>query len=88
MSSSSSSSRGPAEALDFTHAPLKRGLIFQTASGPRLENWPSDSSMKKMGIPQIASMMKYGTRKAPARSKGNTLRITQSEHLKPICDKE
>lgn len=37
---------------------LKRGLIFQTASGPRLENCPSDSSMKKMGIPQMASMMK------------------------------
>lgn len=69
MSSSKSSCRGPSEALDFTHAPLKRGLIFQTESGPRLENWPSDSSMKKMGIPQMASIMKYGTKKAPARSK-------------------
>lgn len=58
MATSSSSRRSTAGALDFTHAPLNRGLIFQTASGPRLENCPSDSSMKKMGIPQMASMMK------------------------------
>lgn len=40
------------------HAPLNSGLIFQTARGPRLENWPRESSMKKMGIPHIANMMK------------------------------
>ena len=39
-------------------SPLKSGLIFQTARGPRLENWPRESSRKKRGMPQMASMRK------------------------------
>ena len=44
------------------------GLIFQTAMGPSDANCPKHSSRKKSGMPMMASMMKYGTRKAPAQT--------------------
>ena len=48
------------------------GLTFQIAMGPRDANCPKESSRKKRGIPTMASMMKYGMRKAPATTTTTT----------------
>ena len=37
--------------------PLKMGANRQQVAGPEEENWPRDSSMKKMGMPTSSSMM-------------------------------
>ena len=52
--------------LELQYSPLNIGLNFQTEVGPRLENCPSDTSIKNTGIPAKASIMMYGTRNAPA----------------------
>ena len=48
--------------------PLKAGLIFQIVIGPKLANWPKESSMKKSGNPTSDSMITYGIKKAPKTS--------------------
>ena len=47
------------------------GANRQQVAGPEEENWPRDSSMKKMGIPTSSSIMTYGMKKAPAKSSCN-----------------
>ena len=51
-------------------APWNSGQMLQTATGPRLVYWPSDSSKKKSGMPVKISMMAYGIRKAPVDGHG------------------
>ena len=51
--------------------PFNIGLNFHTAVGPRLENWPSATSMKNIGSPATSSMMTYGIRNAPKVKKEN-----------------
>ena len=46
-------------------SPLKRGLILNTAIGPRLANCPREASIINIGTPTTATMMRYGIRKAP-----------------------
>ena len=46
--------------------PLKKGAISQQVRGLELVNWPSDSSMKKMGMPTKNSMMAYGMKNTAA----------------------
>ena len=46
--------------------PLKSGFTRHMESGPRLANWPKETSRKKTGSPHSASIRMYGMRKAPA----------------------
>lgn len=45
--------------------PLNMGLNFHTDVGPRLENCPNATSIKKIGSPANTSMITYGIRNAP-----------------------
>ena len=45
--------------------PFNIGLTDHILAGPRLANWPNESSKKKTGSPTNANMMTYGMRKAP-----------------------
>lgn len=50
--------------------PFKSGHNCPMAPiGPRPVYWPTASSIKSNGIPQIRSMMKYGIRKIPVNTK-------------------
>lgn len=43
------------------------GLMFQIATGLRLENWPYTVSMKNNGIPHRHRNNTYGTKNAPEK---------------------
>lgn len=52
-------------------------MHFHTDTGPWLANWPRDTSSKKIGIPAMPSMVRYGIKKAPGR-KRKPLKLTVS----------
>lgn len=45
--------------------PFKAGHIFQIDRGPRLANWPKQSSRKNKGIPTNNWIIQYGIKNAP-----------------------
>lgn len=47
--------------------PLNAGFTIHIFIGPRLANWPNESSRKNKGIPIRAKETKYGIRKAPEK---------------------
>ena len=53
--------------VSFFSSPLNKGHIFQTDRQLRAENCPRVVSRNIMGRPQIAIMIAYGIRNAPAR---------------------
>ena len=42
--------------------------MLQAAIGPRLENWPNESSNMNIGMPTKMRVPKYGIRNAPMSS--------------------
>lgn len=52
------------------HSPWRRGQIFlQAVTLPWLLYWPSATSRKNTGMPQLKKKMKYGMKKAPERER-------------------
>lgn len=47
--------------------PLNAGFTIHIFMGPRLANWPNESSRKNKGTPIRAKETKYGIRKAPVK---------------------
>lgn len=52
-----------------TIVPLNKGIDRQMVIGPRLANWPKESSRKNNGIPTSSCIIQYGIRNAPAKKK-------------------
>lgn len=46
---------------------MNAGFTLHIFMGPRLANWPNESSRKNKGIPSSAKETKYGIRKAPVK---------------------
>lgn len=46
---------------------MNAGFTIHIFIGPRLANWPNESSRKNKGIPIRAKETKYGIRKAPEK---------------------
>lgn len=51
----------------FKITPLNAGFTIHIFMGPRLANWPNESSRKNKGTPIRAKETKYGIRKAPVK---------------------
>lgn len=71
---------------DREHSPWRRGQIFlQAVTLPWLVYWPSATSKKNTGMPQVKKKMKYGMKKAPAEEREAEAEASSPGPLPELC---